>query len=191
MSRKLTWNRGKAGRAHLELREVGRSTHSLLDERWDRASLASRDGYTKFLQLNWPCVSIEIALEAAGIHRLLPDWDRRRRRNALIDDFKRLGMIQPETTELKIVRDDDGTLLGWCYVLEGSRLGGSLVKNLIKSTGNGTLDTATSFISHGIECDYWRSFKEALACIDNEEAAIIRACEGADACFKCFLCATT
>ena len=54
--------------------------------RFDLTSLSSEAAYSAFLLANWPFASIEAALERAGIHALLPDWDKRRRREALAVD---------------------------------------------------------------------------------------------------------
>lgn len=148
--------------------------------------MASPDGYAQLLLANWPSVSIEVALDAAGIHHLLPDWDQRSRRNALIEDLRLLG-ISPAMTASPTIACDEGTLLGWSYVLEGSRLGGHLITNIVRSAGDVRLAAATSFVSHGVGRDYWRSFKVALAQIDRDEAATTRACDGAISCYSHFL----
>jgi heme oxygenase len=72
--------------------------------------------------MNRPFASIEPALEAASIHRVLPDWDMRRRRFGLASDMDAMGIPTLENRAL-VISDDVGTLLGWSYVLEGSRLG--------------------------------------------------------------------
>ncbi len=174
------------GRTHLALGNATRKAHCLLDQQWDRASLVSRDGYAQFLMSNGPFVSIEVALEAAGIYRLLPDWDQRCRRHALIEDLRLFG-LNPVMMATPPIAGDHGTLLGWCYVLEGSRLGGRLITNIVRSAHDVRMDTATSFVSHGNGRDYWRSFKDALAQIDQDEAAITRACDSAISCFSHFL----
>src|SRR5579862_4935365 len=108
------------GHAHERLRAETHALHGLLDSRLDPSTLSGLPGYRKLLLSNWPVVAVEQALEEAGIRRLLPDWFRRRRRAALVSDLRELGASLPSVLEFTIA-SDDGTLLGWSYVLEGSR----------------------------------------------------------------------
>ena len=62
------------------------------------------------------------ALTNAGIHHLLPDWSQRERRFALVSDLRDLD-TQPKRHAPCSIDADAGTMLGWAYVLEGSRMG--------------------------------------------------------------------
>jgi len=101
------------GHAHAVLRKATRTLHASLD--------ASRSGYVRYLLMNCPCTWIEPALTDAGIHRLLPDWDQRQRQLALAADLEALE-VTPDPPRARIIEADAGTILGWSYVLEGSRL---------------------------------------------------------------------
>ncbi len=145
----------------------------------------TRDAYIRYLLLNRPFTSIEPALEAARIHRILPDWDMRRRRFVLASDMEAMGIRARETRPIQI-SDDIGTLLGWSYVLEGSRLGARFILRQVESTQAHEMIGATRFLRHGGGMALWVSFTAALSRIDHDPSAIARACEAAHAAFNCF-----
>jgi heme oxygenase len=176
------------GHAHERLRAATHPLHKLLDSRFDLATLSGQAGYSKLLLSNWPVVAIEQALEKAGIRRLLPDWLRRRRRAALVGDLRELGVPLPRLVEIPIAFDDGG-LLGWSYVLEGSRLGAQMIAQAIDARPCEHIMRATRFLRHGTGKHFWDSFKSTLARIDGDAAAISNACAGAEAAFECFLTA--
>src|SRR6186713_423014 len=112
--------------AREQLRSSTERLHRLLDSQFDLASLPQPEVYQAFLLAHWPFASIEPALEDAGIAQLLPDWDVRSRRKALQADLRFYGISPPDTVRLEI-GSDRGTLFGWSYVLEGSRLGAGMI----------------------------------------------------------------
>jgi heme oxygenase len=145
----------------------------------------TRDAYVRYLQMNRPFASIEPALEAARIDRVLPDWDIRQRRFALASDMHAMGIRAGDTRPIAI-SDDIGTLLGWSYVLEGSRLGARFILKQIEQTQDQELIGATRFLRPGAGMDLWASFNAALSRIDNDPSAIERAGEAARLAFGCF-----
>ncbi|SFK66634.1 heme oxygenase [Methylocapsa palsarum] len=144
--------------------------------------------------MNWPCAAIESALETAGVQRLLPDWDQRRRRFALARDMEDLdafaGLSAPVAPYLAAggqrIDAGAGAILGWAYVLEGSRLGAGLILKTMESAKDPEVRIATRFLRHGRDENFWGSFKAALSQIDNDESAIADACAAACAAFRCF-----
>ena len=72
--------------------------------------------------MNEPCRVIETALVAAGVHQVLPDWDSRQRGRALLRDMAALD-VPPSGMPVPAIDRDHGSIFGWCYVLEGSRIG--------------------------------------------------------------------
>jgi heme oxygenase len=173
------------GHAHERLRTATRDLHRELDSRLLLSSLTKRDGYGRYLLTNWPCASIEPALTKAGIHRLLPDWAQRERRFALEDDLTMLGVLPPPARSCTI-DEDTGTILGWSYVLEGSRLGARQILRAVEANGDPDIRRATRFLRHGEGKDFWGSFKAALAQIDQDGVAIAKACTAAIIAFEWF-----
>ena len=171
--------------AHDQLRSSTHHLHHLVDSRFHLTSLSSEVAYSAFLLANWPFASIEAALERAGIHDVLPDWDKRRRSEALAFDLTHCGILPPRISWLEIA-SDLGTLLGWSYVLEGSRLGASMIVRTISRPGEHSA-RATHFLRQGDGAHLWQSYKAALSSIDGDPAAISNACEGAKLAFHCFL----
>ena len=172
------------GRAHRRLREATGTLHEALGAHSVPACMG-RDDYVRYLHKNAPCLFIEPALVAAGIHRVLPDWDARQRGVALEQDLAAL-CVAWDFRALTIA-GDDGTLLGWSYVLEGSRLGARIILRVVEATSDAKVRSATRFLRHGAGADFWAGFRTALTRIDDDPIAIANACNGACAAFRCFL----
>jgi heme oxygenase len=177
------------GHAHGCLRAATAPLHKTLDRRLVPSLITNREGYLRYLLTNFPCVSIELGLSAACIHRLLPDWHHRERRFALADDLLGLG-VRPRPVEPLAFDNDIGTILGWSYVLEGSRLGACQILRMVDASGNPEICAATRFLRHGESKDLWGGFKEALSMIDNDAPAIAKACTAAETAFQCFIAAS-
>ena len=173
------------GNAHETLRRHTRHLHDALDARLVLSNLTSRTGYIDYLLINWACVPIEHALERAGIDQVLPDWERRRRRNALLTDLEALGVAPPSYAALAI-DSDVGSLLGWSYVLEGSRLGASVVLQTVMASSELEIASTTGFLRHGDGERLWESFKVELEKINLHPLTITMACIGATAAFQRF-----
>jgi heme oxygenase (biliverdin-IX-beta and delta-forming) len=176
---------GLALGAHEQLRIRTRTLHQSLETRLDLPSLADRAGYVRYLMMNWPCASIEPALSEAGIHRFLPDWSRRQRRFALADDLRALNICPSAPPRCEIAADG-GTVLGWSYVLEGSRLGARIILKAVEESEDLAIRHATRFLRHGDGCGFWMSLKAALTKLDNDPGAIENACKSPCSAFECF-----
>jgi heme oxygenase len=173
------------GRAHIQLRQATQSLHQLLDTRLVPATLVARPAYVRYLMTNLPCGPIESGLAVAGIGRLLPDWGDRERRFVLGDDLSALG-ADPGPAPACVIAADPGTLLGWSYVLEGSRLGAALILRTVETSPDAAVRGATRFLGHGAGRNFWGSFKLALAGIDQDDDAIGLACAAAVQAFERF-----
>jgi heme oxygenase len=176
------------GRARRSLRKETAILHETVERHFAPGRM-TRDAYIQYLMMNGPFASIEPALEAASVHRVLPDWDMRQRRFDLESDMDAMGIPTSETRAIPI-SDDIGTLLGWSYVLEGSRLGARFILKGIESTRDRELIAATRFLRHGTGIDLWTTFTAALSRIDNDPPAIECACEAARAAFSQFMAVT-
>jgi heme oxygenase len=173
------------GHAHETIRRQTRPLHDALDARLVLSNLASRTGYIDYLLINWACIPIEDALARAGIGQVLPDWERRRRRIALVSDLEALDVPLPSYVAMAIA-SDIGSLLGWSYVLEGSRLGARVILPTVMTNAEADVRRAVAFLRHGDGEQFWETFKAELGTINDDPAAIARACIGANAAFQCF-----
>lgn len=114
--------------ARSTLRSLTHDNHGVVDGLFSGFDLATDDGYRAFLtaQAN-AFLPLEDALDAADIARLVPDWADRRRGPLLRADLADLG-AQPLVPVPAPPLPNDAALLGAVYVLEGSRLGGQLIR---------------------------------------------------------------
>jgi heme oxygenase (biliverdin-IX-beta and delta-forming) len=173
------------GHAHEAIRHHIRHLHEALDARLVLSNLASRTAYIDYLLINWAFVPIEQALERAGIGQVLPDWVLRRRGSALVADLEAFGVPLPSYPALGI-DSDVGSLLGWSYVLEGSRLGARVILQTVMTSPDPQIARTTGFLRHGSGERLWESFKIELGRINGDPVAIVKACTGATAAFRCF-----
>jgi heme oxygenase len=150
------------------------------------SEIPDHQGYIRYLLFNRVCGPIEHGLVQAGVHRILPDWDQRERASALAEDLADLGVRSAAAPECPIGADA-GTILGWSYVLEGSRLGAGVILRMVEASEEPRMRCATRFLRHGEGQGLWTSFKAALAGIDDDAGAIARAGVAAKAAFGCFL----
>ena len=185
-ARRIEVTASRTGVAHGQLRAATSAIHRDLDSHFDLAGLTTPAGYIRFLKTNWPVVAVESALTQAGIASLLPDWELRRRGEALIADLMVLGVPLPEVGGCSL-ESNIGTLLGWSYVTEGSKLGARYILRGLRPSLPLELSAATRFLSHEEDRDSWSTFKFALAGIDDNPIEILRACRGARAAFGAFL----
>ncbi|WP_234419215.1 biliverdin-producing heme oxygenase [Sphingomonas sp. EC-HK361] len=126
--------------ARSALRHATSADHERVDAAFSRFDLASRDGYGAFLVAQAAAhLPVEAALDAAGVARVLPDWPQRRRGDRLRADLAAMG-LEPAAAEpaagaciqaLSAALADEAGMLGAVYVLEGSRLGGVLLRRSV------------------------------------------------------------
>lgn len=166
--------------AHAALREATRDAHDRLDAHFSRYDLANPADYRDFLSAHAAAyISVEQALEEAGAERLVDDWPSHRRAGALIADLTDLGREEPEAVAAPSF-DDDAAVLGGLYVLEGSRLGGAVLK---RTVGDGL---PKRFLAAPQASGRWRRFVARLdRSLDTDESQL-RAQTAALATFACF-----
>ena len=113
------------------LRAETAADHERVDALFSRFDLATREGYADFLAVQaGPFLSVEAALDESAAAKLISDWPARRRGALLLADLTSLGRLVPAPQE-KCRLDGNPSLLGAIYVLEGSRLGGALLKRRV------------------------------------------------------------
>jgi heme oxygenase len=140
--------------ARFALRCETADAHGRLDALFSRFDLSDRSGYAAFLQAQAGAFfAVETALNRAGAGELLRDWEQRRRSDALLGDLRALALSHRPATSP--VFATEAAILGGVYVLEGSRLGGAVLRRTVP------VSLPTAFLSHG-EPSAWRRFVEVL-----------------------------
>lgn len=105
-----------------------------MDAAYSTANLSDRDEYGRFLLAQAAAhLPVEQALEAGGISALLADWPERKRGDLIRSDLQAMGLPSP-ALETRPILNDEPSLLGAVYVLEGSRLGGQLLMRSVASS---------------------------------------------------------
>lgn len=157
------------GPARERLRQATAEAHRRLDADIACRDLSNRDIYRRFLLGHAGVLTpLEVALETAGVERLLPDWPQRRRRDALAADLAELGVRPPEARTGPSI-DGEAALMGALYVLEGSRLGGVVLARQAAG-GPPEVRNALRYLTHGHGSGLWPAYLVRL-----EESAAVRA----------------
>lgn len=142
--------------ARTALRAATAAEHERVDSLLSRFDLTERAGCRLFLLAQAAAfLPVEAALDEAGAERLVPDWPQRRRSEALHADLAALG-AEPPTPALAIRFDTDEAVLGAVYVLEGSRLGGAMLKRALPP------DFPRSFLDAPLPKGSWRNLLDNL-----------------------------
>lgn len=132
------------------LRRATAAAHDEVDAIFSRADLTSAAGYRAFLSAQARAhLPVEAALETAGVERVIRDWPERRRAALLRADLEDLGEAAgfgPAPTFA-----DAAEVVGAAYVLEGSRLGGALLKRSV------TDGLPTRFLDAPARAGAWRT----------------------------------
>ena len=166
--------------AHAYLRVATRSAHDQVDALLSGYDLADRDDYIRFLGAQAAAfLPVEQALDQADAASLIPDWAERQRSGQLLDDLAELGIDPPAGVQAPSF-STPAEVLGGVYVLEGSRLGGSM---LARSIGPGL---PRNFLDGGSMRGGWKSL---LALLEQNLPSIVereRAGKSAIMTFDCF-----
>lgn len=119
-------------KARNALRAATADAHRRVDAAFSRFDLATRPGYAGFLAAQAAAfLPLEAALDEAGAAALLDDWPERRRGEALRADLAALNVTLPELFPAPSFLSGKAPLFGAIYVLEGSRLGGAVLKRAV------------------------------------------------------------
>jgi heme oxygenase len=144
-----------------ELRAATAELHEEIDRCFENYDLATLRGYRAFLEASAEAlIPVEQALQRADIERLFPDWQARRRRNAIVADLESLGGTCAMLPEMEI--RDFGSMLGAMYVLEGSRLGAKALLRVVAESPDPRVRQATAYLAHGERQQLWQRFLCAL-----------------------------
>ncbi|MDT9599774.1 biliverdin-producing heme oxygenase [Sphingosinicella rhizophila] len=122
---------------------------------------------------------IEAAIDAHDIAHLVADWPSRRRGDRLRQDLRELGLpLAMPMAEMTFT--DDASALGALYVIEGSRLGGALLKRNLPA------DLPQNFLGTKGRPGSWPKLLEILDEYLYGTVRIGLALQAARAAFACF-----
>lgn len=165
--------------ARAALRMGTRLEHERVDAAFSQYDLSSGDGYRSFLLRQAAAhLPVERALDAAGAALAIPDWSARRRGHAIRADLADLGCASPPEQPFEGFKTSFA-MLGGAYVLEGSRLGGSVLRNQVSD------GFPKRFLSNG-SSGAWRALLAVLEAKLTSPEEIDEAVKGARSVFACF-----
>jgi heme oxygenase (biliverdin-IX-beta and delta-forming) len=142
--------------ARLALKVATQAEHDRVDALFSRLDLANGGDYRLFLTAQAAAhLPIEAALDAAGAERVLADWPNRKRGDLLRADLTALAADLPPPLDPPALASD-AAILGAIYVLEGSRLGGAVLKRQVPA------DAPRAFLNPGQAQGRWRKLLEKL-----------------------------
>lgn len=151
-------------RVRLALRDATADLHTRVDQAFSQADLTTRDGYGRVLTAQAAAHdAVERALDLGGAAEVLADWPKRRRSALLHSDLRELGIVPPVSLPSPPF-EGMAALLGGIYVLEGSRLGGALLKRSVPA------DLPRAFLG-AADSAAWRSLLQTLdqRIVNNDE----------------------
>ncbi|MEO5598991.1 MAG: biliverdin-producing heme oxygenase [Novosphingobium sp.] len=165
--------------AHAFLRAATSAAHDQVDALLSDYDLGDPANYGRFLGIQAAVfLPIEQALDAAGAAAVIPDWPDRRRGALLCEDIAALGIELPAPIEAPKFTTSDG-ILGGVYVLEGSRLGGSM---LARSVGAGL---PQRFLSGSPLRGGWKSL---LSLLEHNLQSVVQREQAANSAIQTFGC---
>ena len=165
--------------ARFRLRDETSAAHERVDALYSRFDLAADEGYAAFLTAQARAfMPVEAALNEAGAGDIVADWAGRLRSDALAHDLAALGLKAAEPLPAPVFTTE-AEILGGAYVLEGSRLGGALLRRSVPA------DRPRAFMAAS-DPGRWRGFVAVLEQRLTGQAAIEQAISAALATFAVF-----
>jgi heme oxygenase (biliverdin-IX-beta and delta-forming) len=173
---------------HAILRAATRDWHDRVDDAFTRFDIGTHAGLGAFLQRQAAALlPLERQIERSGAAARLPDWDARRRSDALVADLEDLGVAVPVPTgSPKLPSWLHG--FGALYVLEGSKIGGRVLLRQVKASPDPRVRATTRFLGHTHQGG-WAGFLGILNALPPTAQAIADLEEGACMAFAAFLSA--
>ena len=139
------------------LRAATAECHARVDAAFSRFDLGTEDGYRRFLTAQAEALlPVEAGLDEAGAESILPGWPQRRRGHLLRADLALLTVTLPEPFPVPAFISGKAPMLGAIYVLEGSRLGGAVLKKTVPG------HFPRRFLEARQAAGSWRSFLRTL-----------------------------
>lgn len=143
-------------------------------------TIHSENDYANFLKLFYGYfASLELLIDEELDRAILPDYESRRKTQAIRADLNILGFDNLQLADkllLPLIKNNLQSL-GALYVIEGSTLGGKIISKMIQDqlhTGLPVFSFFTGYGEHSVSM--WNTFKETLNNItDPDSIAIILA----------------
>lgn len=168
------------------LRRATADRHAALDRRFGPLLADGTSGYLEFLPASAAAViPFERVLTASGADRILPSWSVRTRDDALRRGLDSLG-AEPCLDEAAPDVGGEAHRCGMLYVLEGSRLGATILARHAAARVDPRVRGATRHLRHGENDRLWQSFLTALEASEPTRRAPAEAIAGARAAFSMF-----
>lgn len=169
------------------LKEATAADHARLDAQLGGFDLHDLAGYRRFLEANAAALlPLEGALVAADVRNTFPDWDRRARSRAILEDLAAVGG-RPVPLDPPVL-DGRPAVLGTLYVLEGSRLGAAYLLKHVRQASDSRILNATAYLAHGAVQQLWQHFLAVLERhsgeMQNEDDVVIPARRAFDLFFR-------
>lgn len=143
-------------KARQALRAGTAAEHDRVDRLFSRFDLGRMEDYRLFLSAQAAAhLPVEAALDAASAERVMADWPARRRAHLLLADLQQLALPRPEPVEAPELVGD-AAIIGAIYVLEGSRLGGAMLKRSLPDI------VPQLFLGAAQPAGSWRKLLESL-----------------------------
>lgn len=173
----------RAVSARSTLRTATADAHERVDDIFSRFRLTEAAGYRAFLRATASAhLRVEAGLEAAGAARLIHDWPERRRSHLIRSDLAALD-TGAGRDEPPVAFAGDAQLLGGVYVLEGSRLGGALLRRQVPH------GLPQAFLGAPSPPGSWRKLSEFLDRHLADRQRLTEAIHAAHQVFTCFAAA--
>lgn len=164
-----------------ELKAATDDIHRELDDRLSRLDLAKPEDYRRFLDFQARTVpSAERALASAGLGDLVEGWCGSRRAAAIQSDLAALGETMPAEAPAPSI-SSTAELVGAAYVLEGSRLGGRVLRGRVAE------GLPVSFLQGDGSLGAWLSLLSVIESLVSSDALLCEAKAAARRSFNWFL----
>lgn len=169
--------------ARLAIRAGTADDHERLDQLFEGFDLGDRESYGRFLVAHARAlIPVEAALDAADAVRWIPGWAERRRGALIAADLAALDLPMPSPAQYPALADD-AECWGAAYVVEGSRLGGTLLARRVVA------GLPRSYLGTAQVKGAWAAFVWAMdAALDSDER-VARATDAARRTFNLFAAA--
>lgn len=177
---------GNSNETLAALRSQTAELHRQLDSRVSEKAILTEDGYARFLTMHARIIpTVEEWLRGRSEFDAIPDAASRSRASELSLDLQMLGRSMPEASNMSFLNENT-SVAGMCYVLEGSRLGAAYLTSLIVRTNS---SYPLNFLRQGEGKPLWKSFVGWLSSRELSPMELASATRTAENMFVAYLAA--